>query len=50
MRQGDRATAEAETDWPGEKSNQSSDYEDIDIYDWFAHNFVYESNLKANNK
>lgn len=47
MRPGDGATAEAERDWPREKSIKSSDYEDIDIYDWFAHNFVYESNLKA---
>lgn len=46
MRPGDGAAAEAETDLLGEKSNASSDYEDIDIYDWFAHNFVYESNLE----
>lgn len=31
------------------EGNQSNlgDYEDIDIYDWFAHNFVYESDLEA---
>lgn len=45
-RPGDRATAEAETDWATVKSNRSKDYEHIDIYDWFAHNFVYESNFE----
>lgn len=50
MRPGDRATEAAGTDWPRVKSNRSSDYEGIDIYDWFAHNFVYESNLKEKEK
>lgn len=42
--------AVAETDWRRVKSNRSSDYEDIDIYDWFAHYFVYESNLEKKEK
>lgn len=50
MRPGDRAAAEVMIDLAEEKSNTSSDYEDIDKYDWFAHNFVYEGNLKEKKK
>lgn len=50
MRQGDGATSEAGIDWPRVKSNTSSDYEDIDIYDWSPHNLVYESNLEEGKK